>query len=165
MRTYRVVEHSYLDPGLRPGFHNVLQAFGEAVRPPNEVLMVDGIPRSLHILDQARIEHRRILLNRHTIPSGERGVGIAPHEMHEFSAAGTVLFEPGNFCILAGQYGSKKRQRVPFQILPKEITLLAEGFPIPAEQEIDEQADPWREEKGQHPGQGGLRAPILQHEE
>lgn len=79
--------------------------------------------------------------------------------------AGTVLFEPGNFCILAGQYGRKKRQRVPFQILPKEITVLAEGFPIPAEQEIDEQADPWREEKGQHPGQGGLRPPILQHEE
>ena len=63
----RIVEQAHLDacPGLCG--KDLLQAFGEGVGAPDEVLEMDGVPRGLHVLDHARVELRRVLLDFYAV--------------------------------------------------------------------------------------------------
>src|SRR3954447_3648381 len=164
-RAHRVVKQPHLDarPGLRG--EDLLQAPGEGIGAPDEVLEMDRVPGGLHVLDQARVKLRRVLLDFHTVAPGQRGMGIAPDEHHQLSAAGALAFEPGDHLILARQHGRQNGKSTRLEILPEELALLAEGFPVPAEQKVDQYADSRCEEESEHPRQGFLRSSVLRNEE
>ena len=77
---------------------------------------------------------------------------IRSHEPHQLSAAGTFDSKSVNLRILAGQHRRQEGKRVRLEIVSEELTLLAEGFPVSAEQNIDQHADPRSEDKREHLG-------------
>jgi hypothetical protein len=51
--------------------------------------------------------------------------------------AGTLALQSGDLRILAGQQGQQQGQSVRLEILPQELALFAERFPVSAEKNID----------------------------
>jgi len=151
----------------RPGLldQEVLPPLGERIRSPDEVLVANGVSRRLHVLDEARVELRGVLQDLDPVPAGQRGGGIPPHQREQLAMGRTLPLHPGKLRILAGAQRRKHRQRVRPELLPQEVAALAEGLPIPAEEEIDQQAHPRREHGEQHPGQGGRGPAVLQDDE
>lgn len=121
--------------------------------------------RRRHILHEAGIKRRRILLDLDIVSLRQGGIRVAPDKSHQPFASGTGPLKPGDFRILVGQYRRQNGQSLRLKILPEQVALLTEGFHVPAEEQINDQPDSWGEDQHEHPGQGGLRPPVLQDDE
>jgi hypothetical protein len=162
---YRIIEQPDLDPRLHLRTQDFLQAFGERVRPPDEVLEMNRVPRSFNVLHYARVKFGRVLLNLHMVAPGQRGIGVAPDEHHELFMAGTFPLEPGDLRILAGQQRREKGKRVRLEVVPEKPALFAEGFPISAEENVNQSSDDRSEDKNKYPRQRRLGSPVFRNEE
>src|SRR3546814_1925520 len=78
---------------------------------------------------------------------------------------GPLVPEPVELRILARQHRRQEGTGIRFEIVPQQLLLFAESLSLPAEEEVDQHADPGSEDKGEHPRQGGLRSPVLRDQE